>query len=143
MEGKSDLKEINKRIRSACQMYLAEGVCPPDYNGTGNGSKGKLMNGPSTQESICDRGDLMLGSDRTCRPKQNFISWDGLAVEGRLATNCQSSERVSTCLHCDEVCGAEGGPGEGETSIYCDSCVTWMHWSCEGLSYKEGIRYIL
>ena len=82
------------------------------------------MNGPSTREPICDGGDSMIGSDGTFRPKRNFNSGDGLAVEGPLATDCQSPDRVSTCLHCDEVCGAEGGPQEGENSIYCDSCET-------------------
>ena len=138
MEGNSDLKEINNRIRSACQMYLTEGVSPPGDNGARIGSKKKLMNGPSTREPICDGGDLMIGSDGTFRPKRNFNSGGGLAVEGPLATDCQSPDRVSTCLHCDEVCGAEGGSQEGENSIYCDSCETWMHWSCEGLSDEEG-----
>ena len=139
MEGNSDLKEINNRIRSACQMYFAEGASSPRDNGARNGSKGKLMNGPSTREPICDGGDLMLGRDGTCRMERNFISGGGLAVEGRSATDCQSSERVSTCLHCDEVCGQRVGPGRVRTLFI----VTHARHGCTGRVRDSEIRRVV
>ena len=41
-------------------------------------------------------------------------------------------------MHCEEICEYEGGAQGRGNSIYCDSCETWMHWACEGLSPQDG-----
>ena len=64
---------------------------------------------------------------------QEVITEDEFDTEG-----VQSSEKVYTCMHCEEICEYEGGAQGQGNSIYCDSCETWMHWACEGLSPQDG-----
>ena len=94
-----------------------------------NGKKGS-MQGSSNQRSICDGRVTPMDNGGSAALEQEDISGDGSDTP-----DCQSFDRVSTCMHCDEICESAGG---SQGSIYCDSCESWMHWACEGLSNMEG-----
>ena len=130
MESNPDLKEINDKIKTACQLYLTEETKSLKRDGSKSKGKKGSRKGYSNQGSICDGRVTTMDNGGSVDLEQEDISGDGTD-----APDCQSYDRVSTCMHCDEICESAGG---SQGSIYCDSCESWMHWVCEGLSDMEG-----
>ena len=118
MESNPDLKEINDKIKTACQLYLTEETKSLKRDGSKSKGKKGSMKGYSNQGSICDGRVTTMDNGGSADLEQEDISGDGTD-----APDCQSYDRVSTCMHCDEICESAGG---SQGSIYCDSCESWM-----------------
>ena len=138
LDNESELKSINLKIREACHSYLLS---------TDNKQSKKMSNANVVPQGLMDTGmtqtltnavtgqSSIIHSDLGAPQGSNHVAYinvDDGGVDNASEGLDSGSESSKPCLHCSDPCRTDSN------AIYCDCCEYWIHWTCEGLSEKQG-----